>query len=117
MLRPTAIRTPGKSASPARLRLAAALAGMAALALAVLAGRASAGVSDYPSPLYLAGGASSVVSTSFQLVGGARPAVPATPTAAATGSAGSGGLSGSYAYVYTVDSGTGVFTASATSVS
>jgi hypothetical protein len=113
-LRPPTIRTSPTSSSPVRLGLAAALAGTVALGLAFFAGPAAAGAGSYPSPLYLSGGASALVGTSFQLVGGPPAAVPATPTAALNGA---GVLTGSYAYLYTVDSGAGAFTASATSTS
>ena len=96
-------------AHPARL---GALAAAVALVLAVFAGSASAGAGDYPSPLYLSGGASSQIGTSFQLVATAPPSTPATPTAAASGV---GVLVGSYTYLYTVDTGSGSVQASATS--
>jgi hypothetical protein len=108
------MKRPNQTIRTSRSRPPRALAaGLAAILILVLfAGRAAAGSGDYPSPLYLAGGPSSLVGTSFQLVGGTPAATPATPTAAA---AGAGSLSGTYTYVYTVDSGAGVFTASATS--
>jgi len=113
-LLPNAIRTAPKGGPAARLRLSTAVGGTLALALALFAGRAAAGAGDYPSPLYLAGGASTLVTTSFQLVGGPPPATPGTPTAAV---AGAGVLTGAYTYLYTVQSGAGGFAASATSSS
>lgn len=74
------------------------------LALVPLAGRAQAGVSDYPSPLYLTGPVSSVTghAASYRLSG----SLWAAPTASV--SAGASTLfAGTYRYVYTVDSGSG----------
>jgi hypothetical protein len=74
------------------------------LALVPLAGRAQAGVGDYPSPLYLSGPASSVTghASSYQLIGAPSPA-PTTSVAAGASTL----LAATYAYVYTVDTGSG----------
>jgi hypothetical protein len=74
------------------------------LALVPLAGRAQAGVGDYPSPLYLAGPASTVTGhpLSYQLVGAPSPA-PTTSVAAGASTL----LVGTYRYVYTTDTGSG----------
>jgi hypothetical protein len=90
-------------AGPRRTRSLLLLAGVL-LALVPLAGRAQAGVSDYPSPLYLSGPASTVTghSTSYRLVG----TQSAAPTTSVTGAA-STLLAATYRYVYTVDTGGG----------
>jgi hypothetical protein len=90
-------------AGPRRTHWLLLLAG-ALLALVPLAGGARAGVSDYPSPLYLAGPASSVTGhgASYRLVG-TLSAAPSTAVAA-----GASTLSAAtYRYVYTVDTGGG----------
>jgi hypothetical protein len=90
-------------AGPRRTHWLLLLAG-ALLALVPLAGAAQAGVSDYPSPLYLAGPASSVTGhgASYRLVG----TVSAAPSTAVA--AGASTLSAAtYRYVYTVDTGGG----------
>lgn len=84
---------------------------VAALALGLLAAPARADVGEYPSPLYLAGPASTLATMggSYQLVGSLYPAPTATPTGSGTGPA-----AGTYKYVYTVG-GLGAETASAPS--
>src|SRR4051794_17717253 len=95
------------------LRLPLALAG-ALVVLTLLAGSSGAGISAYQGTLYLAGPASSVPGTSWQLTTAAGPAVPAAPTIVA-GAAGSGTLTAAtYQYIYVRSSG-GASTASAVS--
>ncbi|MFL6029265.1 MAG: Ig-like domain-containing protein [Gaiellaceae bacterium] len=78
--------------------------------LTLLTGASGAGVAQYTGTLYLDGSASGVGSGSYQLSVTAPPAQGAAPTALA-GVSGSGGPSGSFVYVYVVNSG-GVLTAS-----
>ncbi|MDX6411925.1 MAG: hypothetical protein QOE91_1441, partial [Gaiellaceae bacterium] len=99
----------GRAVRPG-LPLALTITGV--LALALFAGRAAAAVSDYPSPLYLAGGASSVVTSSFQLVGAVPPAAPATPTVALVAA---GALTGTYTYIVVAGGSSGPDAASAPS--
>jgi hypothetical protein len=113
-LRPTGIRASPKSGQPVRLRLATALAGAVVLALTPFAGRAGAGASTYPSPLYLAGGASTLVSTSFQLVGDPPPVTPGTPTVSLVGG---GSLTGTYGYIVVAGGSSGPDTGSLASSS
>src|SRR5207253_8438216 len=92
----SAIRTSRTGHPPVRRGLPVAFAATVLVAFTLFAGRAAAGAGDYPSPLYLSGGVSSNVSTSFQLLGGAPPATPATPTVALVGG---GSLTGTYNYI------------------
>src|SRR5919199_6746210 len=107
------LRSPNSGSKGATRRLRAALVAAALVGAFVAAGASSAGVSDYPSPLYLSGGPSSVVTGSFQLLGSIGPSVTTTPTVTA-GGAGSGVLSGQYSYIYVAGSG-GAYPASAAS--
>src|SRR5438477_3558682 len=77
-----------------------ALAALAVLTLALFAGGAIAGSSDYPSPLYLSGAASSQVTGSFTLVSGAGPGQPGSAPTAVAGAADA--LTNTYQYAYTV---------------
>src|SRR5947209_3506193 len=108
-LRPTSTRASSAGSLLAFLRPAAAVAGAVVLALTPFAGRASAGASAYPSPLWLAGGASTLLSTSFQLVGGTPPATPGTPTVSLVGG---GSLTGTYSYIVVAGGSSGPDTAS-----
>jgi hypothetical protein len=99
-------------AGPRRTCSLLLLAG-ALLVLVPFAGRAEAGVGDYPSPLYLAGPPSAVTGhgASYRLVGSLSPA----PTTSV--SAGASSLSATtYRYVYSVETGgvEGAYSAGAT---
>ncbi len=99
-------RHPSVSAGLRRrpLRLAAAIAGAAALLLTAFAGATGAGVSSYTGPLYLAGGSSSV-SGNYQLTTDTPSAQGAAPVASA-GVPNSGGVpTGAYKYIYATKSG------------
>lgn len=96
--RATSIPFPGQSSG---LRLPVALLVIALLVLAPLAGRADAGASDFPSPLYLSGTASSAVTGSYKLITGTGSGASlAAPTATAIG--GGSVTTGSYTYQYTL---------------
>jgi hypothetical protein len=90
---------------PGGLKLPAALAVGALLMLAPLAGRADAGASDFPSPLYLSATGSGAITTttSYQLIGSAGPGAPSSSHAAGPCiSCGAGLLNGTYYYLYSV---------------
>ena len=113
-LRPTPIRGSSQGGRPARFRLATVLAGTIVVTLTLLAGRAGAGASDYPSPLYLAGGPSALVTTSYRLIGGTPPTVPGTPTVSLVAG---GALTGTYSYIAVAGGSGGPYTASLVSPS
>src|SRR5918996_2177794 len=89
-----------KTRPPTRLRPATALLVALLLLLACFAGRADAGASDFPSPLYLSGTPSSAVTGSFTLVGNPGPGAPAAAPTVGPIAGGSMPV-GSYTYVYT----------------
>jgi Big-like domain-containing protein len=97
-----------------RPKLAAVLAGAAAVLLTMLAGGSGAGIAQYQGTLYFAGPASAI-SGSYQLTTTAPGAQGLAPVAVAGVPAGSGGLAtGAYRWIYVTSSG-GALTASATS--
>jgi hypothetical protein len=83
-------------------------------ALAILCGSASGGAPEYPATLYLSGAASSLVPTSFQLLGAPGPSTPGTPSVSLVGG---GSLTGTYNYIVVAGGSSGPDTASAISTS
>ena len=106
-LRKSGVLTPRPSQRLRRLRLPAALIGAAVCLLTTLAGGSGAGVAEYTGTLYANGGASSVGTGNYQLSVTAGPAQGSAPTAVA-GLPGTGGPTGSFTYVYVVNSGGGL---------